>query len=419
MAAGGKGQWKVAYADFVTAMMAFFLVLWLLASQSVDQLQAIADYFDPASVSSGDSGAGGLFGGLTIGAPGSSVSLSAKQESAAGVPAPPYSKPESSTIGTGVSEVEYYESRPGEEDASLAGSGEGGEGDSELTGTGNAVTDLQGDPDLTGGTGNDLYGDNSEPTEGQVEGGTSGMTVQGADESEQESTLAEIVAILGNQQVGTDTADPEAGLGPGQGEGQGAGQGGQGVGQGEEVIDNILQDPQAAEEVVTGIQNILQDPQAEQLRQSIQSVVSSDPSVDMQLLNEGMSIDTTPQGVRVQIIDQDQNPLFESGTSRLTAHAQQLLNIMSLTLTAFPNDIKITGHTDSVPFSSRRRDGYTNWELSTDRANSTRRALLSAGFPSDRIRIVSGVADREPLAIDDPDSPINRRMSIVLLRPES
>ena len=95
-------------------------------------------------------------------------------------------------------------------------------------------------------------------------------------------------------------------------------------------------------------------------------------------------------------------------------HTKHLLNKIMQAIKTLPNDIAILGHTDAVPY--RGDNGYSNWELSTDRANASRRALVEAGLPASRIVRVVGMADTEPLIPEDPESAKNRRISILILR---
>ena len=127
-----------------------------------------------------------------------------------------------------------------------------------------------------------------------------------------------------------------------------------------------------------------------------------------------MIVDMTPEGLRIQLIDQDQKSMFQSGKANLEDHTKTLLGMIARVVERMPNKIKITGHTDATPF--RTDNGYGNWELSSDRANASRRALLQTGLSPARIAQVSGKADTEPLFPDDPTAPNNRRISIVLLR---
>ena len=106
--------------------------------------------------------------------------------------------------------------------------------------------------------------------------------------------------------------------------------------------------------------------------------------------------------------------MFALGSSDMNDAAKKLMTLVAQAVQKLPNKISITGHTDATPFA--KAGNYGNWELSSDRANASRRALIAAGVPADRIAKVVGTADREPLFPAEPASPRNRRMSIVLLR---
>lgn len=117
-------------------------------------------------------------------------------------------------------------------------------------------------------------------------------------------------------------------------------------------------------------------------------------------------------GVRIQIIDREGSPMFALGSPELTPAAKKIIKIIAQHIRDMGNDIAIEGHTDSLSYASSR---YTNWELSTERASSARRALEEEGMNSDRLVRVAGYAAREPLIKDNPADPRNRRISIVLL----
>jgi chemotaxis protein MotB len=106
--------------------------------------------------------------------------------------------------------------------------------------------------------------------------------------------------------------------------------------------------------------------------------------------------------------------MFNLGSAELVDSAKKLIAVVTQVVQRLPNKLNITGHTDATPYPGGRK--YTNWELSADRANSTRREFIADGLPEDRIARVTGVADRDPLVADDPTSPRNRRISIVVLR---
>jgi chemotaxis protein MotB len=118
--------------------------------------------------------------------------------------------------------------------------------------------------------------------------------------------------------------------------------------------------------------------------------------------------------MRIQIADAEQSSMFASGSARMLPQTKHLLDKILQAIKTLPNDIAILGHTDSVPYHGD--NGYSNWELSTDRANASRRALMEAGLPASRIVRVVGMADTEPLIPEDPTSPQNRRISVLILR---
>ena len=145
------------------------------------------------------------------------------------------------------------------------------------------------------------------------------------------------------------------------------------------------------------------------LESRILQAVSKSP--DLEPLAETLKFEKTPEGLRIQIIDQHNKNMFLSGSAELTIGARNLVQLIGKAVSSLPNELIITGHTDSVPMN---RDGYTNWELSSDRANSTRRTLIDVGVPEKQVVRVSGVADQDPLLADDPTNSQNRRISIVL-----
>ena len=118
--------------------------------------------------------------------------------------------------------------------------------------------------------------------------------------------------------------------------------------------------------------------------------------------------------MRIQIVDQTKTAMFPSGSSEMFDHTKAIIAKVVQAISGLENKIAIKGHTDAKPFKGR--NGYTNWELSTDRANASRRAMLEGGLDPSRIESVVGRADQDPFIQDDPFSPQNRRISIILLR---
>jgi chemotaxis protein MotB len=124
-------------------------------------------------------------------------------------------------------------------------------------------------------------------------------------------------------------------------------------------------------------------------------------------------MDQTPDGLRIQLIDQEGRSMFNPGDATLNDRARRLMTAVSTVIERLPNRITISGHTDG----SRPNGRYaTNFELSAARANEARRILQAEGIPSNRIYEVAGRADSEPLFADDPGLPGNRRIAITLLR---
>ena len=267
------GAWKIAYADFVTAMMAFFLLLWLLNSVTQEQLEGISNYFAPASIAPTTSGAGGVLGGQTISAEGSEVSARAKPTVSLELPPPK----------TGLGGEESSETQKPEEAAEEA-------------------------------------------------------KKEAAQEVEQE------------------------------------------------------QFKKAESELKQALQEI---PGAEELQKSLM-------------------VDNTPEGLRIQIVDQEGLAMFSSGGSEPLGRARRMLEMVKHVVEKMLQKIAISGHTDGTKFGSGSE--YTNWELSVDRANAARRVLRDFGLPIDRLSRVVGKADTEPLLKADPNNARNRRLSIVLLR---
>jgi chemotaxis protein MotB len=258
------GAWKVAYADFVTAMMAFFLLLWLLGSTSEEQKEGLSEYFTPTTASTQTtSGAGDILDGMSIN-----------------------------------------------------------------------------------------------------EGGQSASTVT--------TPMPEQVTV--EKEVEIEADSDESSL--------------------ENAIANREQD--AFEDM------------ASQLNLSIQD------NAELSELSDQVLIDVTEDGMRIQIVDQDNRAMFRNETAELYSYAQRMITHIGEKIRVLPNRVSISGHTGSAPF--RAGSNYTNWELSSDRANSARRVLRASGVSVDRFAEISGKASTEPLLPDRPDRPENRRITILIIR---
>jgi chemotaxis protein MotB len=128
-------------------------------------------------------------------------------------------------------------------------------------------------------------------------------------------------------------------------------------------------------------------------------------------------LDITPNGLRIQIVDKENRPMFDSGSARLKSYTQDILFSLSKMINQVPNKISISGHTDATPLAAKQ-GAYTNWELSTDRANAARRALIEGGMKPDKIARVLGLASTALFDKENPQSPINRRISIIVMKRE-
>ena len=262
------GAWKIAYADFVTAMMAFFLLLWLLNSVTQEQLEGISNYFAPISASRSTVGSGGVLGGSSATSEGSAKSATAKDSVTMELPPP--------KAGTGA------------EQASM-------------------------------------------------------------------------------------TPDEEA----------------------------------AAE-----VMRQKEEEQFKEAKQELENAISGVPQLKQ--LADSLLIDNTPEGLRIQLIDKEGLAMFPSGGAEPFLHTRRLLELVSKVIEKMPQQISISGHTDAKRFVNET--GYSNWELSADRANAARRVLQHFKVPYEKVSLVVGKAATEPLLPDDVDNARNRRLSIILLR---
>jgi chemotaxis protein MotB len=134
----------------------------------------------------------------------------------------------------------------------------------------------------------------------------------------------------------------------------------------------------------------------------------------LESLAGNLMVSRTPDGLVVEIVDLGESPMFQSGSAAVTPSLGRVLKEFSAVIARSSLSIRITGHTDATPF--RGDPGYGNWELSADRANAARRALVEAGVPADRFLSVSGLADVAPLVPEDPKNARNRRITIELAR---
>ena len=150
----------------------------------------------------------------------------------------------------------------------------------------------------------------------------------------------------------------------------------------------------------------------EKLKEDIERKIDSNEK--LKALKSQIRLDMTREGLRIQIVDANNRPMFASGSAVVQPYMRDLLQEIGTILTEVPNRLTLEGHTDAQAFGNGLL-GYTNWELSSDRANASRRELMVGGLPETRVMRVQGLAASVPFDKNDPLAPINRRISIIVM----
>lgn len=164
---------------------------------------------------------------------------------------------------------------------------------------------------------------------------------------------------------------------------------------------------------VTDVENARKDrTKNEAVKSEIEKSVESD--AELKNIKGQLFMDITSEGLRIQVVDEKGKPLFNSGGVVPTVSARRLLRVIGKSLNDNPGKIRIEGHTDAAKFSNGEA-GYTNWELSSERANVARREMIAGGLAPSNVAQVIGFADTIPLNPADLSDPLNRRISITLL----
>ena len=324
------GVWKIAYADFVTAMMAFFLLMWVLGSTTRGDLAGISAYFQNPLRVAVDGGAGSGDATRLIKGGGESMMHAQGQEAKADSDSTQRSK------STTAAQEPDDEARKFQFDSKSKNPGS-----------------TQGVPDGVG------------MEKGGAQGSSSG-------------------AAGGAQGAAQGAA----------GGAQGAAGGAQGAAQGAAAA--------AAKENAQAQQ---------QVKAEIERAVKSDG--ELSKIKNQLMMDITSDGLRLQIVDEKNRPMFASGGTVLAEHNQRLMRIIGKVVGETNFAIKVEGHTDSKGTGSD--SGRGNWELSTERANAARREMVSGGLRADQVAQVVGYADKLRVNKEDPNDPINRRISITVL----
>jgi len=153
-----------------------------------------------------------------------------------------------------------------------------------------------------------------------------------------------------------------------------------------------------------------------ELSAKISALISSNPKLAE--FSDQIKLSITADGLQIQIVDDQKRPMFDSGSPSVKPYMREILQEVGLALVDVDNKISVDGHTDQTPYGSGAR-GYSNWELSADRANATRRELVASGMPDDKIARVMGLASSILLDEENPRSPANRRISITVMTREA
>ncbi|MBE5530184.1 flagellar motor protein MotB [Laribacter hongkongensis] len=152
------------------------------------------------------------------------------------------------------------------------------------------------------------------------------------------------------------------------------------------------------------------------LQQRISMAIESNPV--LRKYKNQLLLEMTPEGLKVQIVDEKNRPMFDSGSANLLPHTKDILHEMGKMFNDVPNRLSVSGHTDATPYAGGER-GYSNWDLSADRANAARRELLAGGMQDQKILRVVGLGSANPLDKQNAVNPINRRIAIVVLNKQS
>ncbi len=152
--------------------------------------------------------------------------------------------------------------------------------------------------------------------------------------------------------------------------------------------------------------------QLEEIKEQIEEAIEKTP--ELMEHKDQIIIDVVSEGLRIQIVDKKNRPMFDIGSAALKPYARRILQEMAPILDQVSNRLSISGHTDARGY--QRTDGYSNWELSADRANASRRALIVAKLPAKKIGRVVGMASKVLFDPANPYHPMNRRISIIVLK---
>jgi chemotaxis protein MotB len=149
-----------------------------------------------------------------------------------------------------------------------------------------------------------------------------------------------------------------------------------------------------------------------ELKRSIENAINSNAKLEQ--FKSQILLDITSEGLRIQIVDEKNRPMFKIGSAVLELYTKEILQEIGKTMNQMPNKVSLSGHTDAQPYAANRR-GFSNWDLSADRANASRRELITGGMDESKVVRVVGLSSAVLFDKSDPFNPINRRISIIVL----
>ena len=196
-------------------------------------------------------------------------------------------------------------------------------------------------------------------------------------------------------------------------------------------ISEYFQDPYEASKIDKGLVPTLNEVNPTELDKQAEVAAEKEDQKQLEMLKEQIEkkieedsklseakgqikLETTPEGLRIQIVDNKNMPMFQSGSSEAEPQIRLILRALAPVVNKLPNKITINGHTDAKPFTTARKE-YTNWELSSERANAARYELNQGGLGEEKIIRVAGLSASIPYNPKDPLDPMNRRISIIVM----
>ncbi len=410
------GAWKIAYADFVTAMMAFFLLMWLINVSSEETKKGIADYFSTAVITfRQQDGAAGMVGGMQQAKPNNNTTEKSNDDNFDHASYNADDAPENEDFTQNIQEYSSVhnvsnasaQDQDGkQQNSSISESKKESQQDQhkglptfeQLNGAYQNELKASDQKDATqldkGESAAQKY--NEMGSESQKDQGKSALVLQQPKVASKRSmhfTEQDIKEILKHMTV----EDFEKLL------------------KAQAKIDAESKAEQKNQESpVSQVEKAMKETEQEDFEKSIEQLREALNSIEkLKNYSENIIFEITDQGLRIQIIDSKKHKMFKRGSREPEEFTAQIIKTLGGVIKGLPNKVNITGHTDAVPFSGG--GSYTNWELSSDRAHAARRIFEESGINKKRFLDVTGRADRELLNPSDPEADQNRRIAITLL----